>query len=228
MRRRAVALATVAAATLAVALAAGCASGSADGGNVVTPTPTPFMPTGCQIVWFSDAGAGALVNAWLVQMPVSEWTTGSHVFGTGANDALGSLYYHLDPTFETAEAIGRVTTGSFSLDVAGLAAGDPVAFADTGAEPIFDVLSGAPGAVVGTRQNGTFTGVWSDPSPDVPATPGSGSFSVFFDGSSLTLGTKTSYAVCYDENGFTQSRPGLSLRRGPEVESGAAHTGGSR
>lgn len=187
-------------------MAVAACSGGGDGGDGgPTPTPTAFVPVGCQIVWINrdPPGQSDVIDYYLVDGPASVWTTGTHAYQqgdpTGATNLTGAFVddYHLP-----SGAIGQAmvaTAGTFLLTVESVGVtGSAVAFDDDTAQAYYLIDSaGNLAASQGTSGTGSFAGVWSAPDdPDV--TEGSGTVEVLFQGTNLTVGQTSTYALCYD------------------------------
>lgn len=197
---------------IAVAAAAACDGGDDDDDSSATPSPTNFVPVGCQIVWITQdpPGQSRYIDYYIVDAPVATWTNGSHVYSqgdaTGATNVTGAFVDGFDLVNRVHDAAMVATAGDFSisgLDAANpLAAGNPVQFADSTGQTYFllDTANNL-GASQGTSGTGTFNGVWSQPDdPDV--TEGAGTITIVFAGTSQTLGSDLTYALCYDEAAF--------------------------
>lgn len=136
------------------------------------------------------------MHAYVVDMPLSAWTTGTHAFDANPGGNLGAFYYRLSLNTGAADAVAIATSGSFSVQVSGLAAGQSVSFTDAGGHAYRDATGNAPGAVLATGGAGSFSGTWTDPA-GTQGTAG-GSVTVAFLGSSLVLNGAD--ARCYDIN----------------------------
>ena len=190
-------------ATIAMALVAAfaCTSGGPFGGhNSPTGSPTNPQVDTCKIVWWNTAQANvAHQDLFQIDAPLADWVTGTA--GYAVNSPVGLVYLDKDPTTQTsiAAAAAICTAGSFDLVLGNATATSAsIAFFDGAPQPFYALnqTNGTIGAYVGTGGAGTFHGVWSDPAGTAPI-PGTGTVTVVWEGTTLTLGQQGSYAICY-------------------------------
>ena len=145
----------------------------------------PAVPY-CEIVWIATGSSASTANLYVVEVPMTEWTTGTKTFG----DTIGGIFlYEADEegnAVETAEA----ANGSFELTVAGTNVGDAVQFSDLDAQ----TYDGETQTGVADDGRGDFDGVLSDPEAETPPA-GTGSIAITYAGASLTIGDE-SMAYC--------------------------------
>ncbi len=158
------------------------------------PPPPPSTPDYCRVMWISTAMSPGLENWYVLDVPVSSWTTGTVDYNLSAN--WGIFAYGYDPELDDWIAAGMASGGEFTLAVDGVDPGSGVVFTDT--EPQiysnyddFELTNATDG-------RGTFTGVVSDLSEGAEPTPGTGTVTILYAGSNLTFGTKESYSYCYE------------------------------
>lgn len=210
---RAAALFVVGVAALAVGAAA-CGSKSSSGHP--TPSPTPFTATNCEIGWFTAQAAPGKYDAYVVDMPLASWTSGTKTFdGSGT---LGTFYRGLDLSSQAYDVAAVATAGTFLVSVSnGTAAGESVGFTDP------DVQAYEQGGVaVATGGDGSFHGVWSDSGPASNPSYGAGTINMMWQGSSFLLGQDAALAVCYDASAFESASraPSSALLRGVLLPNG--------
>ncbi len=200
------------------ALAFGLAACSGDDDDIASPTPTPYNPDICFIVWAKANSVNAAnFDAYFWQAAATEVANGAgnYVFNTGAFDSvLGFFYYNTNATLDAYAALGVNTAGDYTLTIDGLQMDDNFDFADTTNNQYFDVPATGPlGAQIASNGTGTFDGVLSDPEPGAPATPGTGTLTIAYAGSSLALGALDATCVDSPNNPFTSN----GNRPAPEV-----------
>lgn len=179
-----------------VAAGVGAASCSSSGGSgKATPSPTPFVPTDCALLW-ENVTASNTIDAYEIDMPVANWTSGVKTCDTTSNRCAYLLGY--DPNTQTVTAAGQATSGTFQVTVGTLDKGQPVSFVDSDQQAYFDatVPAGMPlGAQVASGGIGSFSGVWSDPGAGVAPTLGTGTITVMVAGSSKVFGLSSAGTV---------------------------------
>lgn len=195
---------------LLCATVAACSGGGDDDddGN----TPDPGNPTACQIVWVTrDPPAQTdFFDYYVVDAPVGTWATGDHNYflgdTTGASNVTGAWVDGYDLVAREWAQAALATSGAFTLALdSGAnphAPGVGIDFDDATAQEYFLLGSSDELTVgIGDAGTGSFTGEWSNPgSPDVQE--GSGTISIAYLGSDLTLGTDVAFAQCYGEAAF--------------------------
>lgn len=173
-------------------------SGDDDGGDGADPTPTPAFPADrCHIVWSTESEERT--DLFVLDAPFANWvTSSSHALVTGTGGFRATYLGDYEVGTDSAAVVAAVTTGTIAI-----ATGEPgpsvfLDFENEVPRPLFHVdTAGNPTAFAGSGGTGTFSGFWSDPwSANV--VPGSGTISVLVDGTSRTLGSDVSYAVCYE------------------------------
>src|SRR4051812_44404728 len=187
---------------VAIAIAAGCSGGGA-GAHGPTPTPTatttPLEPDSCEIVWISvDASNPDLHDDYIVDAPIEDWTSGTALPFT-VNGPLAIFFDDYDTGTHEAYGAAIATAGTYSLTLGnGTTSGGTIAFSDAGGKEFFalDQMTGIVGAKVASNGSGSFTGVWTAPESSTPIA-GSGTVTVAWMDSSLSLGTLGRYARCY-------------------------------
>jgi hypothetical protein len=190
----------------------GAAACSGDDDDDGSDTPQPIDPTGCQIVWVTrdPPGQTNTFDYYLVDAPVISWETGDETYyvgdPTGAANVTGAWVDDYDLVQREWEQAAVATSGVFTLTMGSganpVAPGVDVAFDDASPQDYF--LLGANDELtvsIGNSGAGAFDGEWSVPgSPDVEE--GSGTITIAYFGSSLTLGTDVAFAQCYEEAAF--------------------------
>ena len=186
-------------------LAAAC---SGDSGG---PSPDPFEPTACSLLWYRARPAGRF-DLYKVELPASEWTTGPHAYD--GTSRLGVFYYGLfdsdgDGLFEASTDAASATSGDFTLTVEGTDEGDTVVFADTQVQSYL----GLGAVVIATGGTGGFDGVWSPPGVDGggddPEYADPATIAVAYSGSSLALGSVDfgAFGLCWDDSVAATAAP---------------------
>lgn len=182
---------------LPLAAAAGAGISCSGGEKVIRP----FRPEACALLWYRARPQGRF-DLYKVELPATEWTTGSHDYD--GNVRLGVFYYGLvdgdgDGRFEQYENAAAATSGSFALTVAGVEAGDAVAFQDGSPQSYL----GVGDALVASGGTGGFDGVWSEPDVDgggeEPVWAQGASLTLAYAGSSLTFGSDAygAFGLCW-------------------------------
>lgn len=195
---------------LLCAAVAACSGGGDDDddGN----TPNPIVPTRCQIVWVTrdPPDQTDFFDYYLVDGLVSTWESGEHGYyvgdATGVTNVTGAWVDDYDLVAREWAQAALATSGVFSLTLGSganpHAPGVAIDFDDATPQEYFlldssDVLTLA----IGNAGTGSFTGEWSTPgSPDVQE--GSGTISIAYLSSDLTLGLDVAFAQCYGETAF--------------------------
>jgi len=210
-RRSRIALLFAAALSAAAVFSAACSSSSGGGGATPTPSGTPFNPIGCQLVWVrhNPAGQSQKIDYYLVDAPSAKWTTGTNGYyvgdPTGATNVTGAFVSNYDVVTHASAGAALASSGVFGVGTDSadpLAIGNPVSFSDGTPQSYFLLDSaGNLTADQGASGTGTMQAVWSAPgSPDV--TPGSGTITISWMGSSITLGNDLAYGLCYTTTPF--------------------------
>ena len=165
-------------------------------------------PVGCQIVWVTSdpPGQESTYDYYLVDGPLSLWTTGDHNYyqgdPEGTTNVTGAWVDDYDIVSREWAQAAVATSGTFSLVVgSGLEIGGSVEFEDATDQDYFlldpDNNLSTP---LGASGTGTFIGEWSNPlSSDVE--PGSGTVSFAFSSTAHTLGIDVAWAQCYEAGG---------------------------
>ncbi len=161
-------------------------------GDIVEPPPPE--PEFCRILWSSTSLTAGLEHIYFADLLIEDWTTGTQQYGLNNDDNWGIFMYGYDPDSGDYVAAGIAEQGSFLMDVDGTEPGDAVAFTDTSMQAYLDYDDFE--TVIGTDGRGTFTGVLTDLDVEDPI-PGTGTVTIVYAGSNLTIGTKESYAYCY-------------------------------
>lgn len=187
-------------------------------------TPEPIDPTGCQMVWVTrdPPEQTDTFDYYVVDAPVGSWESGdeSYYVGdpTGAANVTGAWVDGYDLVEREWVQAAVATSGVFTLVLstsgdAALEPGRSVAFDDTTAQSYFLLGSNDELTVsIGDSGTGSFDGEWSIPgSPDVEE--GSGTVSIAYLGSDLTLGVDVAFAQCYEETAFAPVSRAETLRR---------------
>lgn len=194
-------------AMLAAASTASCSGGGGDDGDGGSPTPTPGPVTSCQLLWVTrdPPGQSDVVDYYLVDAPLSSWVSGDEAFYLGDPDGItnvtGAWVDDYDLVDREWAQAALATSGVFTLTLTSgadrVAAGMPVGFEDVLPQAYY--LLGPGGELtssIGPGGTGTFDGVWSDPaSADVEE--GSGTITIAYFGSAMTLGVDLAYGKCY-------------------------------
>jgi hypothetical protein len=79
--------------------------------------------------------------------------------------------------------------------------GQKIGVSDSSPHTYFDAANPS-GGFLATDGVGSFTGVWSNPAPNANPSPGSGTVTVVYQGSSLVLGIDETLAICYYQDAF--------------------------
>lgn len=164
-------------------------SGSAVLASAFTFTP-PVNDT-CQIVWANNGSMMGRFDIYLVDMPIESWTTGTKSYDNVLTNAV--FYDELQVSTNEYVALGIATAGTFDIVVAGTGVGESVQLTDDGGQLFHDEMTNA---FVGSGGAASFTGVWSAPGAIDPGDPSSG-VTLTWMGSPLSIGTYTTYAICY-------------------------------
>lgn len=184
----------------ALGIAVVACTGDDDDDDGATPSPTPvFNADACQIVWLNRNTAD-LVEFWLVDVPVADWTVGTHAYGAPGGPiahVTASWYEDYDLVTETYSRRAVATSGVFTFRAVTQTSGAFVRFEDTSPQPIWTIdTAGALVANQGTSGTGAWEGLLSDPY-SANVTAGEGSITLVIDGTARELGQDLSYAVCY-------------------------------
>jgi len=195
---------------LALLSLSGIAACSGDDDDDDDNTPAPITPTGCQIVWVTRDPPGQTdrFDYYVVDAPVGSWESGDEGYfigdPTGVANVTGAWVDDYDLVDREWVQAAVATSGVFSLvlgtsGVAALEPGLPVEFADSVEQAYFLLGSNDELTVsIGDAGTGTFDGEWSTPgSPDVEE--GSGTITIAYLGSDLTLGVDVAFAQCYED-----------------------------
>lgn len=167
-----------------------------------------FVAARCAIYWARE-NADQTLDVYVVDQPASDWSDGEGEYDPGpfplGAGPVGWFAYHTpDGSLTEAALLARTTSGTFTLTVAGIEAGDAVTFVDGTAQAMVDARTNL--GTTGTGGTGSFDGVWTDPFAATAADVdwGDGTLHVAFLGSSITLGGsalggESSYAQCSDQ-----------------------------
>lgn len=181
---------------LAALALAGCAQ----------PSPvSPMTQRNCQLVWANRGTNQGRYDVYILDMPADAWTSGTVSLDRSVKgkERVAIFFDELDLDSGTWVARAITTSGSVSVTLDGVDAGQAVSLTDAGGHTFFDLdATDRPGAEVGNGGAASFTGVWSDSSADTP-TPGSGQVDLSIGGSAVTLGNGNPaapivYGECYD------------------------------
>lgn len=164
------------------------------------PDPEP-SGTYCSISWYAQGSSQEKLHLYIVEMPLSEWTSGQKNFG---GEISGVFVYDADEQGNAADE-AYATGGGFDLQVSGTNPGDGVTF-DDGDEQTYD---GAE-ASIARDGRGSFDGVLSDAAAD-QWTTGNGGITVEYDGNSVQL--EEPDAGCIDEGASSPFAPVSTVDR---------------
>ena len=176
-----------------LALALGCSKGSIAAG----PTPTPFGVTRCHVVWATQAAGASTSSIFTLNGGLNEFEPGPENLSVQGGEALfysGAVL--ANDQIESYAALAAATAGSYSVigEEPGVGTLD---ITSTGADLLFAAdASGTLAGQVGSGGAGSFSGTWSNPLVTGPYTPGTGTVTVNYRGSPLTLGSTVSFAYC--------------------------------
>lgn len=184
----------------ALAPFAACSGGGGDDDD----DDTTIEPTHCQILWSNIGSAQLRYDVFVVDMPIDEWSTGEKEYTIDTSNEVIAIFYD-EYEFETRVYAARAitTSGTFNVTTVSTSAGSAVMLNDPGAQEFFDIDGeNEIGNLVATGGAANFDGNWSDPDPEVPPDPGTGTATLTFVGTSgaSIIGTSfVNYAVCYEE-----------------------------
>lgn len=172
-----------------------------------SPSPTPFIPPDrCFITWQSTRpqGTTTVSDGWLIDVPVGLLTGGSTALVYGTTQGIVATVIHGQPTGEGFPLTNAspVSEG-FTLIYDGLGEGDAVTFESTKLAALqrltYDMDGNPSYSIVGSGGLGSFTGVWSPRTAEIPnMVLGSGLITATVQGTDLALGVTRSFAQCYD------------------------------
>ncbi len=189
------------------ALLAGCGSGVKTSGAQATPTPSQGTPTPgptgtaspaptgaptpvpssatCSFVWLTDYSAidgRPSYDFYEVDVLQTAWNNATNAFG---DNAVGYWISGYDPTTnEIVFGAGMTTAGAIALNVSNMNMGTAAGFTDTASHTYYDAkayfqgTAAALGAQIATGGTGSWTGNLSDPDPNAPVDPGTGTIDV--------------------------------------------------
>lgn len=153
----------------------------------------------CQVLWSSPGGVTGTFDVYLVDLPISRWTTGTVSLAFAPGDVrIAEIETDYDVTTGSWSSAAVATSGTLTLTVAGTSSGDAITLDDAGGHAFFDLASPSHlGDSVGSGGTAAFHGVWSASGSVQPGDAGDRA-SLSYRGSSLSIGDYTRYAECYD------------------------------
>ncbi len=176
---------------------------SQSGYFTVTGGTTNPPVTNCTIAWISPGTTTGKIHAYLLDLPVASWVSGTGSFD--GSTRIGALLYDYASGSAVDQAIAP--SGTFDLSVAGYNTDDSVDFFDSTSQS-YTANSG----LTVSGGTGSFLGKITDPSSTSPV-PGEGVIAMMYNGVSLSLGDNGSYSQCYDAAAFGPMTPAQRLAR---------------